>query len=147
MSELKENAPLRPAARVAHVDPNAPQTAERQPLPAAVAKRPQEQKTPAEWAYERVILYIKNFEDQLDADHEVGMGFAGAEAGTMHIHGVGYFAPDLISFYGVDERGLKSQLIQHVSQLNVLLRALPKKADRAKPARIGFRLAQDLERV
>ena len=39
---------------------------------------------------------------------------------------------------------MRTRMIQHVSQLNVTLRALPKRPDR--PAqRIGFRLARDQE--
>jgi len=118
---------------------------ETQPLPAAVAKKSVEQKSPAEWAYERIILYIKNFEEQLDSEHEVAMGFTGSSAGTLHIQGMGYFAPDLVAFYGVDESGSRTQMVQHVSQLNVLLRAIPKPAEQAEAARIGFKLQSALE--
>ena len=41
------------------------------------------QKSPAEWAYERIVLYIRNFEAQLDANQEVAMGFAGSDAGVL----------------------------------------------------------------
>ena len=34
-------------------------------------------KSPAEGAYDRLVLYIRNFESQLDAMQEVAMGFAG----------------------------------------------------------------------
>ena len=74
--------------------------AENQPLPQSMAAKPVEQKSPAEWAYERIILYIQNFESQLDEDQEVVMGFVGGGAGTMHIQGMGFFAPDLVTFYG-----------------------------------------------
>jgi len=106
-----------------------------------------EEKSPAEWAYERLILYIQNFEKTLDNEHEVAMGFTGAEAGVIRIEGMGFFDPDIVTFYGSDPSGVKTQLIQHVGQLNVMLRALPKKVDRAEPARIGFRLAQDLAKT
>jgi len=44
--------------------------------------------------------------------------------------------------------GTKTQLIQHVSQLNVLLRALPREAATDDPPRrIGFRLAEDLNKT
>ena len=72
------------------------------------------------------------------------MGFTGAQAGVIRIEGIGFFDPDIVTFYGSDPAGTKTQLIQHVSQLNVLLRALPKQADEAAPRRIGFRLAADL---
>lgn len=104
-----------------------------------------EAKSPAKWAYERLILYIQNFEKQLDHEHEIALGFAGADAGVLRIEGMGYFDPDIVTFYGTDAHGAKTQLIQHVSQLAVMLRAMPKPSDRPKAARIGFRLAADLE--
>ncbi|WP_428513465.1 hypothetical protein [Roseovarius sp.] len=103
------------------------------------------EKSPAQWAYERLILYIQNFEKTLDNEHEVAMGFAGGGPGTLRIEGMGYFDPDIVTFYGSDPSGAKTQLIQHVSQLGVMLRALPKPPETAEPVRIGFRLAQDLE--
>ena len=142
-AEVMENAALPcaplPCAGVVHADPDAAPTAEQQPLPAALARQPVEEKSPAQWAYERIILYIRNFESQLDGKHEVAMGFAGGEAGVLRIEGLGYFDPDMITFYGRDDDGAKTQLVQHISQLSVMLRAVPKAAE--KPAnRIGFRL-------
>ncbi|MGO4907454.1 DUF6173 family protein [Pseudorhodobacter sp. W20_MBD10_FR17] len=134
-----------PRAHVVHCDANTPATAEQLPLPEAVAKKPVGQKSPAEWAYERLILYLKNFEEQLDKNHEVAMGFTGSSAGVLRIEGVGYFDPDIVTFYGADQTGTKMQLIQHVTQLNVVLRAISKETPPEEPARrIGFRLAQDL---
>ncbi|WP_417249744.1 DUF6173 family protein [Celeribacter sp.] len=143
-AELAE-ADVLPHARAVHCDPNAAQTAEQKPLPKAVARKSVEEKSPAEWAYERLILYIKNFEEQLDEEHEVAMGFAGSSSGAIRIEGMGFFDPDIVTFYGSDESGARTQLIQHVTQLNVMLRAMPKQAPTAKPMRIGFRLAADLE--
>ncbi len=108
-----------------------------------MARTPSAKKTPAQWAYERLILYVQKFEEGLDAEHEVGMGFAGSEAGTLHIKGMGFFSPDIITFYGLDQNGTKTQLVQHVSQLNVTLKAAPKLHDRAE--RIGFQLRSWLE--
>ncbi len=98
------------------------------------------EKSPAEWAHERLVLYIRNFEQQLDANHEVALGFAGSDAGVLTIEGLGYFAPDILTFYGRDEEGMKTQLIQHVSQLSVMLRAVPKAEPEEPARRIGFRL-------
>ena len=97
-------------------------------------------KSPAESAYDRIILYIRNFETQLNADQEVAMGFAGSEAGILRIDGLGFFAPDILTFYGTDDAGMKNQLIQHVSQLSVMLQARPKANPTDAPRRIGFRL-------
>jgi hypothetical protein len=85
-------------------------------------------------------MYIRNFEGQLDAAQEIAMGFAGDEAGVLRIEGIGYFDPDIITFYGRDESGAKTQLIQHVSQLSVTLRAVPKQGESDPPRRIGFQL-------
>ncbi len=133
-----------PCARVVHASPNPPRTAELEPLPEGVAAQPVADKSPAQWAYERLILYIKNFEGQLDNAHEVAMGFTGGDAGVVRIEGIGYFDPDIVTFYGRDEDGARTQLIQHVSQLNVMLRALEKPSEADEPRRIGFRLAADL---
>ncbi|AML51214.1 DUF6173 family protein [Falsihalocynthiibacter arcticus] len=134
-----------PRAHVVHCGPNPPETIEQKPVPKGVSKTPMGQKTPAHWAYERLIMYIKNFEEQLDNEHEVAMGFVGGDAGVLRIEGLGYYDPDIITFYGTETSGAKTQLIQHVSQLSVMLRALPKLKAAAAPNRIGFRLAADLE--
>ena len=136
-----------PTGRAAQCDENAPLTAEQKPLPDAVSEKPFEEKSPAEWAYERLILYIQNFEEQLDEEHEVALGLTGGDVGMLRIEGIGYFDPDIVTFYGTDSDGTKTQLIQHVSQLNVMLRAEPREEETDEPPnRIGFRLAADLGR-
>ncbi|CUH67219.1 hypothetical protein TG4357_02884 [Thalassovita gelatinovora] len=130
-----------PRRHEVHADPEAPcNTA----VPVEVTDTPLEEKSPAQWAYERLILYIQNFEETLDNEHEIAMGFAGGDAGVLRIEGLGFFDPDIVTFYGSDEYGLKTQLIQHVSQLSVILQALPKEPEQVEPKRIGFRLAADL---
>ncbi len=136
----------KPCGGAVHVDPKTPATAEQKPLPAALAKKPLDQKSPAEWAYERLVLYIQNFEEQLDDEHEIAVGFAAGGSGALRIEGIGYFDPDIVAFYGSDEFGAKTQLIQHVTQLGVTLRALPKQVPGKEATRIGFRLAADLEK-
>ena len=140
-AEAAEDAVL-PRVRVTLAD----MESEGIPLPPALQNKPVESKSPAEWAYERLILYIQNFEEQLDNEHEVAMGFTGGEAGVVRIEGIGYFDPDIVTFYGSDMTGAKTQLIQHVTQLNVMLRALPKQIANEEPKRIGFRLAADLNK-
>lgn len=128
-----------PEMHEVHTDPNAIAP------DAAVIGKPDARKSPARWAYERLILYIQNFEKQLDNEHEVAMGFAGGESGVLRIEGMGYFDPDILTFYGSDDAGGKTQLVQHVSQLSVMLRALPKPGAASEPNRIGFKLAADLD--
>lgn len=97
-------------------------------------------KSPAEWAHDRLVMYIRSFESDLDAKQEIAMGFASDETGVLRIEGLGFFEPDIITFYGRDESGAKTQLIQHVSQLSVTLRAVPKEEETDPPRRIGFHL-------
>ncbi len=146
-AEAHENDVI-PRRREVHADPKAqPDTS----IPENLTSKPVEQKSPAEWAYERLILYIQNFEEGLDNEHEVAMGFAGGDAGVLRIEGMGFFDPDIVTFYGTDEYGAKTQLIQHVTQLAVILRAIPRAAlgegdaPEDAPRRIGFRLARALE--
>ena len=127
-----------------HTDPEQAE-AQAKPLPEALNSKPVAQKSPAQWAYERLVVYLQKFEEQLDGDHEVAMGFTGADAGVLRIEGMGFFDPDIITFYGSDPAGARMQHIQHVSQLNVILRALPKAVQGAAPNRIGFRLVEDLK--
>ena len=138
-AEASEAAVL-PRRHEVHIDGS-----DETPIPEAVAKTPVQQKSPAQWAYERLILYIQKFEETLDNEHEAAMGFAGGDQGVLRIEGMGYFDPDIVTFYGSDPSGAKAQLVQHVTQLNVILRAMPKPKAEVAPQRIGFRLAQDLE--
>lgn len=142
-AEAAEAAAL-PRRHEVHADPDVEPC---QDIPDTVGQKPVAQKSPAEWAYERLILYIQNFEQQLDNEHEIAMGYAGGDTGVMRIEGMGFFDPDMITFYGSDSMGLKTQLVQHVSQLSVMLRALPKPTEEAPPTRIGFRLAADLAKT
>jgi hypothetical protein len=97
--------------------------------------------SPAKRSHDMLIAYIRHFESQLDAAQEIAMGFAADEAGILRIEGIGFAEPDLVTFYGTDDFGAKTQLIQHVSQLSVTLRAVPKERREEPPRRIGFHLS------
>ncbi len=140
-AEAAEAAAL-PRCYEVHADSEADSGNKELPKP---LQKPVAAKSAAQWAYERLILYIQNFEKQLDGSHEVAMGFTGGDAGVLRIEGMGYFDPDIVTFYGSDATGAKTQLVQHVSQLNVMLRALPKTVEDKPANRIGFRLAADLK--
>lgn len=143
-AEVAEAAALKLGGAV-HSDPDRPCTPEQEPLPQSVAKDPVEKKSPALWAYQRLILYIQNFEKNLKAEEEIAMGFTDTGAGILKIEGLGYFDPDIVTFYGNDGAGNRIQLVQHVTQLNVVLRAMPKPQEASEPRRIGFELAKALE--
>src|SRR5918995_3541035 len=95
----------------------------------------QQSKSSAEWTYERLGSYIRDFENELDQDHEVGARLVSfGQAILFHIESLGYYGPDIISFEGVTDKGEKVK--QNVSQLSVLLIAMPKRSE--QPKRIGF---------
>lgn len=144
-AEAAEAAAL-PELYAVQVGKDGKPVSEKTAAPAHMAQKNLANKSPAEWAYERIVMYIQKFEETLDADHEVGMGFAAGDVGSLKIQGMGYFAPDMVTFYGEDPAGNKMQLVQHVHQLNVMLVAEPKAEPEAEPNRIGFALAEDLEK-
>jgi hypothetical protein len=99
--------------------------------------------SPAESVFRRLVLYIREFEAQLDQDQEIGgrMVSFGSTV-QFHIVDMGFWGPDILTFDGVDDRGSRMKLIQNISQLNVLLVAMPKRTPEAAPQRIGFQLGK-----
>lgn len=92
----------------------------------------------ADFAYEKIIEQIQEFESELDENTEVAVQLASfGQSIVMSITDIGYQNPDLIYFYGLigDQ---KAQLIQHISELSFLLMAVPKANPSAPPRRIGF---------
>jgi hypothetical protein len=99
-------------------------------------------KTPAESMYERVKESISEFEQRLTPDDEVGACLVSAPGETaFHIESVGFWGMDMLIFYGTNVHGKPIQLMQHISQLSILLTALPKQHDVAR--RIGFDLESE----
>jgi hypothetical protein len=65
---------------------------------------------------------------------------------TFHLENIGYWNPSLISFSGFTENGEPVELIQHVSQISVLLVKVKRK-DLSKPKKpIGFAQYSDDEK-
>ena len=98
----------------------------------------------AEWMHERVIKSIIEFEEKLDPSQELSarlVNFSAEE--TISIEDVGYWGPDIIKFYGRNSKGDPVELIQHMSQLSVLLVAVQVEKGSAK--RIGFTLSRYLD--
>lgn len=63
---------------------------------------------PAKWNYEKLAEIIKDFEAELDNEHEVGARLVSfGQSALLHIEDVGYYGPDIITFYGRNEVGEK----------------------------------------
>ena len=93
----------------------------------------------ADYQYEVICKHLKQFQDKLDDEHEVGLQLASfGQSVLLNVVEIGYSNPSLIHFYGY-VNGNKAHLIQHVNQLNFLMMSVPK-SDPDKPARrIGFK--------
>ena len=91
--------------------------------------------------YEKIIQQIAVFEKSLKLDEEVGayLTHFGKEI-IIQIESVGYQKPYLIIFNGRDTiDSSRVQLIQHVSQVNLLFVAIKVQENR-EPIRIGFQI-------
>jgi hypothetical protein len=103
-----------------------------------------ERLNPAEWMYERLAKQIVEFEQKLSPEEEIGGRFVTApKEGAIHIEDIGFWGPDMLIFHGRDFDGRQIQLLQHYSQLSILLCAVPKEKERAR--RIGFILEAKLK--
>ncbi|WP_155856327.1 hypothetical protein [Acidiphilium cryptum] len=98
-------------------------------------------RNPAEKAVERLGEEIADFESMLTDEEEVGGIIVGAPGNTcFHILKFYNLNMDILVFEGVNEHGKPQRLVQHVSQLSILLTALPKLNE--TPNRIGFHITE-----
>ena len=94
----------------------------------------------------RLISWINDFHKSLDDEQEVGARLVSfGQAVTFHIEDIGYWNPSLISFIGKNENGEPIELIQHVSQISILLVAMKRKNPDQPKRPIGFASWEDYE--
>ena len=113
---------------------------------AGVPAATQEQKPydPAAWMHQRLVHQVMEFEKNLGPDHEVGGRFVeGPGSEPLHLSNVASWGPDMILFMGEFPDGRKWELIQHYSQVSMLLVAVRKISD--EPRRIGFELLKNVK--
>tara|TARA_R110000787_G_scaffold20580_4_gene61085 strand:- start:7090 stop:7482 length:393 start_codon:yes stop_codon:yes gene_type:complete len=93
-------------------------------------------------AIEGLVSDIDYFEAQLNKDEEAQMIVIGGPAGTsIFPQGLSAIGADRIRYEGVDQDGCKVTVVQHVSQLNVMLKAV--RVGEEKARRIGFHIDSD----
>jgi hypothetical protein len=91
--------------------------------------------------YKRLVKLINDFDQGLDPQHEVGIRLVTfGQTVVFHLEDLGFWNPSLLYFSGKTYAGEPVKLIQHVSQISVLLMKMPRK-DPTKP-KIGFNLTQ-----
>ncbi len=94
--------------------------------------------------YKRLVSWISDFEKELDGDHEVAVRLVSfGQALSFHLQDMSYWNPSLIRFDGVTSEGQTVQLIQHVSQISVLLMRAEKLGGKAN--RVGFKLDESAD--
>lgn len=98
--------------------------------------------------HRRLINWINDFHKTLDEEHEAGARLVNfGQSITFHIENIGYWNPSLISFIGKTEDGDPVELIQHISQISILLMKM-KRAVRDEPKRpIGFASWEEYENM
>jgi hypothetical protein len=99
---------------------------------------------PAAWMHQRLVHQVMEFEKNLGPDHEVGGRFVeGPGSEPLHLANIASWGPDMILFMGEFPDGRKWELIQHYSQVSLLLVAVRKMSD--EPRRIGFELMKTVK--
>ncbi len=79
----------------------------------------------AQLMYKKIAQSIINFEKTLDPDKEIGAQLVSFNSNeTISIENLGYWGDDLIIFYGKNSLGNSVELLQHISQVNVLVNVL-----------------------
>lgn len=90
---------------------------------------------PAGYTFASLKREVERFQRGLDEEHEMGMLMAGG-IGAIHLRSIKPVDPDLFVFDGLDESQRDVRVIQHYSQVSLVLVALPKLEEQAH--RIGF---------
>lgn len=91
---------------------------------------------PAAYMHERIVRMISEHEQRLSENEELGVYVVGGSAPPFHLRGISYSNPDILRFIGKDSNGNSVQLLQHYSQMGVMVVSMPKLEE--KVFRIGF---------
>ncbi|MCC5468398.1 DUF6173 family protein [Pelosinus sp. Bkl1] len=93
----------------------------------------------ADWMCERIIGTINDFEAELPDDMQAGGRLVSfGQTVQFSINDVSYWNPDMIVFYGTLPTGEPVRLVQHSSQLSLLLVALKRSNPKEPRRKIGF---------
>lgn len=89
--------------------------------------------------HRKLIVWINEFHRDLSDEYEVGGQLASfGKHIEFHFTDISYSNPSLISFIGVLEDGSPVELVQHVSQINILLIRKKRLAPEEPKRPIGF---------
>ncbi|MDK1377110.1 MULTISPECIES: hypothetical protein [unclassified Sinorhizobium] len=99
----------------------------------AVARR---KNNPAEFMHSRLMAMIAAHEKLLSDDEELGVYVVGGSAPAFHLRSIAYSNPDILRFTGKDADGHTVQLLQHYTQMGIMVVSMRKLGE--KVYRIGF---------
>ncbi|MBE9487025.1 MAG: hypothetical protein IMY82_07630 [Chloroflexi bacterium] len=72
--------------------------------------------------YRRLLQWVSDFDQSLDEEHEVGVRcVTSGQTMAFHLSTISYCNPALLRFVGVTNAGEPVELIQHISQINLIL--------------------------
>ena len=93
--------------------------------------------------FELIKQYIKEFEDSLDPEHEVGLLLTNfGQSVLMQVTEIGYEKSVMLVFKGT-VNGRPATLIQHINQLNFLLTSVDRMEQDKPKQKIGFRMPDE----
>jgi hypothetical protein len=89
--------------------------------------------------HKRLNTLINTFDSSLEQQYEVGIRLVnfGQEI-TFHLTELGYWNPSLITFKGVTDNEEPIELIQHVTQISILLMKVNRRNPNEPKRPIGF---------
>ena len=116
-------------------------------LSAMIPRQPVDPNSASEF-YNRLISWVNDFHKSLGEEFEAGVQLVSfGQSVTFHVEDIGYWNPSLISFRGHTQKGEPVELIQHVSQISILLLKL-KREEPLEPKRpIGFASWEEYEKL
>jgi hypothetical protein len=93
-----------------------------------------------------IIDIINNFESNLDNQFEAGVRLVSfGQTVQFYVSNIEYQNPNLIIFSGYLDDSSPVRLVQHMSQLSILLTVLPRKNPDVPRRKIGFSLTDQDE--
>lgn len=96
----------------------------------------------AQDAIDDMVQELEEFEQNLDATEEARIVVIGGPAGTtLFPQMLGALGHDRIRYEGLDQDGCRVVVVQHVSQLNIMVKSV--KVGEQKARRIGFHSLED----
>lgn len=98
-----------------------------------------QQNSIAEVVATNLYKIIIDYQNKLSETQDVAMSVVSFNTNTtIIVESIGYIGYNLILFEGMDSSGKPLKLVQHVSQLNFLLMAVPKPDPEIPKRKIGF---------